>query len=76
MVGYSNDQTFFAYKLLLTISHVSRIFKTFAIGSSADKKLLKIQLSKIIQLRILLLPLLFSPGRLDTVDSKVKMVIQ
>ena len=49
MIGDSNDETNFARKLLLTDRHVSNIRKAFANHSSADIKLSKAQLSKMIQ---------------------------
>ena len=49
MIGDSNDETNFAHKLLLTDRHVSNIRKAFANHSSADIKLSKAQLSKMIQ---------------------------
>ena len=51
MVGDSNDDTNFLHKLLLTNTQVSKIRKAFANGSSAYIKLLKTQLSKMVQLR-------------------------
>ena len=50
MVGDSNDETNFEHKLLLTDKQVSRICKTFfANNSSANIKLFKNQLPKIVQ---------------------------
>ena len=51
VIGDSNDETNFPHKLLLTDTQVSRICKAFANGSSANIKLSKTQISKIIQLR-------------------------
>ena len=45
MIGNSNDETNFSYKLLLTNTQVSKI----ANGSSSDIKFSKTQLSKMIQ---------------------------
>ena len=47
MIG--NNETNFLHKLLLTDRQVSNIRKSFANNSSADIKLSKIQLSKMIQ---------------------------
>ena len=49
-IGDSNDETNFPHKLLLTNTQVSRIHKFFANGSSADIKISKTQLSKMVQL--------------------------
>ena len=49
LIGNSNDKTNFSQKLLLTDTQLSKICKAFANGSSANIKLLKTQLSKIIQ---------------------------
>ena len=46
----SNDKTNFPNKLLLTDTQVSKIRKAFANGSSANIKLSKIQLPKIVEL--------------------------
>ena len=48
MIG--NNETNFPHKLLLTEKQVSSLRKSFANNSSADIKLSKTQLSKIIQL--------------------------
>ena len=50
MFGNSNDETNFPHKLLFTNTQVSRVCKAFANNSSANIKLLKAQLSKIVQL--------------------------
>ena len=50
MFGNSNDETNFPHKLLFTNTQVSRVCKAFANNSSANIKLLKTQLSKIVQL--------------------------
>ena len=50
MIGDSNDETNFPRKLLLTDSQVSNIRKAFENNSSADIKLSKTQLSKMIEL--------------------------
>ena len=47
VVGDSNDENSFPYKLLLTNTKVSKIRKVFANGSSANIKLSKTQLHKI-----------------------------
>ena len=47
LIGSSNDETNFPYKLLLTNTQVSKIRKGFANGSSANIKFSKTQLSKI-----------------------------
>ena len=49
MVGNSNDNTNFPHELLLTNRQVENIRKAFANHLSIDIKLLKIQLSKMIQ---------------------------
>ena len=54
VVGYSNDGNNFPYKLLLTNTQVSRLYKGFVNGSSATTKLSKTQLHKIGQSRGLL----------------------
>ena len=51
LIGSSNDENNFPYKLLLTSTQVSKIRKAFANGSSANIKVLKIQLSKMIESR-------------------------
>ena len=50
-VGYSNDDTNFLHKLLLTSTQISKLRKTFANASSATAKLSKTQLHKIEQSR-------------------------
>ena len=47
VVGDSNDENNFPYKLLLTNTQVSKIREAFANGSSANIKLSKTQLHKI-----------------------------
>ena len=49
VVGDSNDQNNFPYKLLLTNTQVSRLHKAFANNSSVNTKLSKIQLHKMRQ---------------------------
>ena len=49
MIGNSNHETNFPHKLLLTNRQVSNLRKAFANHSSADIKLSKTQLSKMIQ---------------------------
>ena len=49
MTGNSNDETNFPHKLLLTNIQVANLRKAFANKSSADVKLSKTQLSKMIQ---------------------------
>ena len=49
MIGNSNDETNFPHKLLLTDTKVSKIFKAFANGWSANIKFSKAQFSKMIQ---------------------------
>ena len=51
VVGDSNEETNFPYRLLLINTWVSRLRKTFANNSSANKKLSKIQLNKMRQSR-------------------------
>ena len=48
MFGYFNDETNFPHKLLLTNTQVSRLPKAFANNSSANIKLSKTQLFKIV----------------------------
>ena len=57
MIEGSNDETYFPHKLvltdtklLLTDTQVSKIRKVFAIGFSANIKISKTQLSKIVKL--------------------------
>ena len=47
VVGDSNDENNFPYKLLLTNTQVSKLREAFANGSSANTKLSKTQLHKI-----------------------------
>ena len=54
MVGNSNDNTNFPHELLLTNRQVANIRKAFAKNTSADIKLSKTQLSKMIQSGIFL----------------------
>ena len=62
MVGNSDDETNFPHEFLLTNRQVANLRKVFANYLSPDVKLLKIQLSKMVQsgelLRRLLGPLL------------------
>ena len=51
VVGDSNNENNFSYKLLLTKRQVLRLFKTFSNGFSANIKLSKSQLYKIEQSR-------------------------
>ena len=46
-VGDSNDENNFPHKLLLSNTQVSKLYKTFANGLSANIKLSKTQLHKI-----------------------------
>ena len=48
MIGNSNDKTNFPHKLLLTNREVANLRKDFTNNSSANIKLSKIQLSKIV----------------------------
>ena len=50
MIGNSDDETNFPHKLLLTNRQVANLRKAFANHTSADIKLSKTQLSKMIQL--------------------------
>ena len=50
MFGDSNDETNIPHKIILTVTQVSRLCKIFANGSSANIKLRKAQLSKMVQL--------------------------
>ena len=49
MIGYSDDETNFPHELLLTNRQVANLRKAFANNSSADIKLSKTQLPKMIQ---------------------------
>ena len=49
LIVSSNDETNFAYKLLLANTQASKIPKAFANGSSSNIKFSKTQLSKFIQ---------------------------
>ena len=49
LIGSSNEKTNFANKLLLTNIQVSKMYKAFANGSTANIKFSKSRLSKIIQ---------------------------
>ena len=49
MIGNSDDENNFPHKLLITNRQVPHLRKAFAINSSADIKLSKTQLSKMIQ---------------------------
>ena len=49
LIGNSNDEIYFLHKLLLTDTQVSKIRKAFANGSSANIKVSKTQLCKMIQ---------------------------
>ena len=49
LIWSSNDETNFPHKLLLNDTQVSKICKAFANGSSANIKVSKIQLSKMLQ---------------------------
>ena len=55
VIGYSNYETKFPHKLLLTDKQVFLLQIDFANGLSANIKLSKTQLSKMLQLRDLLL---------------------
>ena len=54
MVGDSDGETNFLHKLLLTNTQVSKIRKVFANSSSANIKLSKTHLSKMVQLGVFL----------------------
>ena len=54
LTGNSNGKTKFSHKLLLTNTQVSKIFKPFTNGSSANVKFSKTQLSKFMQPREIL----------------------
>ena len=51
MIGNSDDETNFSYKLFLTNRQVANLGKDFAKHTSTDTKLSKTQLSKMIQSR-------------------------
>ena len=69
MIGSSNVETNFPRKLLLTDTEVSKIYKTFANGSSANIKFSKTQLSQMIQSEGFVNHVLFDP------DKTVKKII-
>ena len=69
MIGSSNVETNFPRKLLLTDTEVSKIYKTFANGSSANIKFSKTQLSQMIQSEGFVNNVLFDP------DKTVKKII-
>ena len=69
MIGSSNVGTNFPRKLLLTDTEVSKIYKTFANGSSANIKFSKTQLSQMIQSEGFVNNVLFDP------DKTVKKII-
>ena len=50
MIGNSDDETNFPHKLFITDRQVTNLCKAFASHTSADIKLSKTQLSKMIQL--------------------------
>ena len=50
MIGDYNDEINLSRKILLTDTQVSTVRKTFANNSSANIKLLKTQLTKVVQL--------------------------
>ena len=78
MIGDSNDETNFPHKLLLTERQVSSLRKSFANHSSADIKLSKAQLSKMIQLGgflCKLLGLLLKTG-LPLIKSVIKPLVK
>ena len=81
VVGDSNDENSFPYKLLSTNTKVSKLRKAFANGSSANVKLSKTQLHKIVQsggfLSRLLGPLLKTafPLKKNVLKPLVKSVI-
>ena len=74
MIGNSGYNTNFPHKLLLTNGQVSSLRKSFAKNTSADIKLSKTQLSKMIQSGGFLRRLLGS--LLRTVLPPIKSVIQ
>ena len=49
VIGVSNDENNFPHKLLLTDRHISKLHKAFANNLSANIKLPKIQISKMVQ---------------------------
>ena len=49
MIGNSNDQTNFPHKLLITNRQIANFRQAFVNNSSADIKLSKTQLSKMVQ---------------------------
>ena len=58
MIGESNNKTNFPHKLLVTDRQVSKLHKAFTNNSSANMKLSKSHLSKIVQSRRFLARLL------------------
>ena len=68
MVCDSRDVTNFSYKLLLNDTQFSRLCKDFANNSSANIKLLKTQLFKMVQLEWFL-------GHLSCMENPEKLMI-
>ena len=71
MVENSSNETNFSLQLLLTNTQASSICKTFVNGSSADVKISKTQLSKMIQLGGLM-SFPFDPHK--TLDAEISSV--
>ena len=58
VIGESNGENNFPYKLLLTSTQVLRLSKAFANGLSVNTKLLKTQFCKVVQFGNFLFPVL------------------
>ena len=82
VIGDSNEETNFPLKLSLAGTQVSRLPKAFANSSSANTKLLKIQLSKIVQSGVILGELIQGVGEallmagLEELELETKVVIK
>ena len=72
LINDSNDQNDFPQKLLLTDRHVSRLCKAFENNSTANNKLTKIQLSKIMQSQRFLVVLLDHYQKLSLMETMLK----
>ena len=82
MIGSSNDETNFQHKSLLTDTKVSKIYKAFANGLSANIKFSKTQLSKMMQWGLFALYAVTRPAikglksMPECIDNKLKNVLK
>ena len=77
MIGESNNETYFPYKLLLSGTQFSRLCKAFETGSSAHIKISKTRLSKMHSGEFLLSFLEgLTEGLLMTVLKRAKMMVK